>query len=61
MFPYLLNVKNVDMNGMEFQQICFQVMDAENAERKKLMKGLLRGSNHKGWKTIHKRLIKEKS
>ena len=46
---------------MEFQQICFQVMDAENAEKKKLMKGLLRGSNHKGWKTIHKRLIKEKS
>ena len=46
---------------MEFQQICFQVMDAEKEKKKKLMKGLLRGSNHKGWKTIHKRLIKEKS
>ena len=46
---------------MEFQQIGFQVMDAENVERKKLKKGLLRGSNHKRWKTIHKRMIKEKS
>ena len=42
---------------MEFQQICFQVMDAENAERKKLMKGLLRGTKNKGWKAINKRLI----